>query len=268
LRSLHNARYAKGQKHVRVPSNYRPASFAPIRSNRPLIDAIGTEDISTALSLLGVVTLSDAFVYLKRFEELSAGQQYRAMLAKMLCSGSNVWIADEFCVNLDPIAANCVANRLRLLSKKQNAALVVATPQPDVVARSLRPDLVVRLTTAWEYEVISGVEFLGRLRTATQAFRVPSLKVPSATFHRVKRNESDTAILVGKHHVAPGPIVLRTLRQSLATTVLKVDHLRVSRADRLAHSAANGGTKAPTRRAFGRSTSDTSVLTIVRLKNP
>lgn len=94
-------------------------------------------DVHSALQLLGLVAFSDAFVYLKRFDELSAGQQYRAMLAKLLSADCNLWLADEFCVNLDPVSANCVASRLGSLTRELKAILVVATPHPDVIAAPL-----------------------------------------------------------------------------------------------------------------------------------
>jgi ABC-type ATPase with predicted acetyltransferase domain len=51
-----------------------------VRSSKALIELLGVSNVATALELLGIVGLSDAFVYLKRFRELSNGQQYRAML--------------------------------------------------------------------------------------------------------------------------------------------------------------------------------------------
>ena len=67
-----------------VPVNYKPGSLDPIRSSKPLIEVVGFSDVAAALQLMGTVGLSDAFVYLKRFDELSNGQQYRRYLS---CSG-------------------------------------------------------------------------------------------------------------------------------------------------------------------------------------
>ncbi|HID31420.1 MAG TPA: ATP-binding cassette domain-containing protein, partial [Desulfobacterales bacterium] len=91
---------------LQLPKNYRPGTFQAIRSRRALIEVMGKRDVRSALYLMGLVGLSDAFVYLKRFEELSRGQQYRAMLAKLLSARCNVWLIDEFCANLDPVTAN------------------------------------------------------------------------------------------------------------------------------------------------------------------
>lgn len=162
LRHLYDAAQKKSPR-IKVPRECRAGAFEKIRSKRPLIDAINADDARAALPLLGLVALSDAFVYLKRFDELSAGQQYRAMLAKLLSASCNLWLADEFCVNLDPVSANCVASRLGSLARQLKAILVVATPHPDVIAGALMPDLVIRLSTAWDSAVISGPEFLQNL---------------------------------------------------------------------------------------------------------
>src|SRR5439155_20933238 len=102
---------------IRWPTDYRPGVFAPVQSEKAMIELLGGRDVQTALHLMGLVGLSDAFVYLKRFAELSNGQQYRALLAQLIASGCNVWIADEFCANLDPITGNVVAARLQQVSR-------------------------------------------------------------------------------------------------------------------------------------------------------
>lgn len=133
------------------PENFRPGVFAPIRSQKALIEALGGRDVGEALRLMGLVGLSDAFVYLKRFDELSNGQQYRVMLARLISGGCNLWLADEFCANLDPVAANVVADRMQRTARASGAALVVASSQPETFAATLKPDRVVRLTTAREH---------------------------------------------------------------------------------------------------------------------
>jgi ABC-type lipoprotein export system ATPase subunit len=172
--------------HIKLPRDARLGTFEPIRSRKPLIESLGVEgDISKALRLMGTVGLSDAFIYLKKFDELSAGQQYRAMLAKLISSNANVWLADEFCVNLDPIAANVVAERLGALARNLKAALIVATPQPELVARSLKPDVVIRLTTAWEHQVLKGDEFIENLIPGPPAYKAPRFGVPPAVFKKL-----------------------------------------------------------------------------------
>lgn len=194
-----------------LPRDYDPGLFKPIRSTKPLIDALEASNVASALQLMGLVSLSDAFVYLKRFEELSAGQQYRAMLAKLIAGRHNVWIADEFGVNLDLLAANCVAHRLNKIVRELKVALIVATPQPEATARSLRPDVVIRLTTAWEKEVLSGAEFLSRLPRAS-SFRVPSLHLPKSTLNRLMNGNGRTVVILPRRRSVPSGSVLVDVR--------------------------------------------------------
>jgi ABC-type lipoprotein export system ATPase subunit/GNAT superfamily N-acetyltransferase len=208
---------------IDVPLDYRPESFSAIRSQRPLIDALSISNVSLALWLLGTVGLSDAFIYFKKFGELSAGQQYRALLAKLIASKANVWIADEFCVNLDSVAANAVAERLARLTRKLNAILLVATPQPELIARALRPDVVIRLTTAWENEVVGGTDFLRTLPPRGQGFKVPSLRIDASTAAALrKRGGAGVIILPDGADVRTGPLVLEHNGRSSLVSVARV----------------------------------------------
>jgi ABC-type ATPase with predicted acetyltransferase domain len=126
---------AAGQRNdssINAPKDIRLGTFEPIRSRKALIEALGVSDVARALRLMGMVSLSDAFVYLKRYDELSAGQQYRAMLAKLISGNSNVWLADEFCVNLDPIAAKSTTPRPLLRRSTRHS-------RPTVAGRHFRP---------------------------------------------------------------------------------------------------------------------------------
>jgi len=104
------------------------------------------------------------FIYLKRFDELSNGQQYRASLARLIASGANVSIADEFCANLDSLTANVVSLRLRSLAKTLQAVLVVASSQPEAFLASLRPDIVLQLSSSTEHCLYDGEIFQQKLR--------------------------------------------------------------------------------------------------------
>jgi ABC-type ATPase with predicted acetyltransferase domain len=70
----------------------------------------GAERTVAAFSRVG---LSEAFVFLKPFGLLSRGQQYRAMIADLMLRDDPVWLIDEFCADLDPVAASIVAHNLR-----------------------------------------------------------------------------------------------------------------------------------------------------------
>jgi ABC-type ATPase with predicted acetyltransferase domain len=142
------------------PSNMKVGTLKNVRSEKSIIELFGGKDIRRAIYVLNMAGLSEAYLYLKRFHELSAGQQYRAMIAKMVDAERNVWIADEFCSTLDPITAHMVAQNLKRLSEKFGATLVVAAPHWAYFLQALRPDKVVYLMSGREHRVFEGLEFL------------------------------------------------------------------------------------------------------------
>ena len=209
---------------IRWPNTYRPGVFAPIRSQKALIEILGKQDIQSALHLMGLVGLSDAFIYLKRFDELSNGQQYRAQLAQLIASNCNVWLADEFCANLDPVTANVVAERLQRVARQLNAVLVVASSQPEIFATALSPDQVVHLTTAWEYQVISGEEFIRAFPSHRRTFAAPTLPIAAEYLSAIRTGCKSTTIRKGKPSIKKGRLLLtaRTGFVSVNVTDVKV----------------------------------------------
>lgn len=193
---------------VQIPSNYRVGNFAAIRSQKALIEVLGNRDIRSALHLMGLVGLSDAFVYLKRFEELSNGQQYRAKLAQLIAGGYNVWIADEFCATLDLVTANVVADRLQKIARQLNALLIVASSQPEVFARALRPDQVVQLTTAWEHRVMSGSEFLQPLSAQRSNSSAQTLSIAAKYLSAVRSGQKCSTVRKGRLKFNKGLLLL------------------------------------------------------------
>lgn len=193
---------------VHWPDTYRPTTFEPFRSSKALIEILGVTDVGVALHLLGVVGLSDAFVYLKRYRELSNGQQYRAMLARAISDGNNVWLADEFCANLDPLTANIVADRIQRVTREMGAMLVVASSQPATFAAALRPDKVVQLSTSWEHRVLNGDEFL-RACSTRALFSPPILRISREYLPVVRSGAKTTTVRRGRRRVQPGFLLLQ-----------------------------------------------------------
>lgn len=145
--------------HIAIPANARIGSFRPITSSKPLIEILGSRNVHYGLYLLGLAGISEPFLYLKRFKDLSAGQQYRAMLAQLLASECNIWIADEFCSNLDPITASIVSHNIQRIARKVGATIVAAAPHSMNFIFSLKPDKVIRLASASTYSIISGEDY-------------------------------------------------------------------------------------------------------------
>lgn len=145
---------------ITVPAGVKVGTLKRVAPHRPIVELFGKRDISRAIYVLNMAGLSEAHLYLKRFKELSAGQQYRAMIAKMIDSERNLWIADEFCSTLDPITAHIVAENLNRLSKRFGATLVVAAPHCNYFLRALRPDTVVHLMSGREHRIFDGPAFM------------------------------------------------------------------------------------------------------------
>jgi len=150
-----------------IPENMRIGTLERLPSEKPIVELFGGKSINRAIYLLNMAGLSEAYLYLKRFSELSAGQQYRAMIAKMIDRERNIWIADEFCSTLDAISAHIVAENIKKLSTKFGATLLVAAAHWTYFVEALKPDVVVYLMSGREHRVFEGAEFVrtsGRLK--------------------------------------------------------------------------------------------------------
>lgn len=99
--------------------------------NKPIIDTIG-KNLNQALELLSKAGLNDAFLFIRRFNELSDGQKYRYKIAKLIESGRQWWIADEFCSMLDRDTAKIVAFNLQKIARQMGKAVIVATTHTDL----------------------------------------------------------------------------------------------------------------------------------------
>jgi len=110
-------------------------------SDSPLIDQIG-EDMSDAIRLLSLAGLNDAYLFVRKPSELSDGQKYRFKLAKVIESGADVWVADEFTAALDRVTAKVVAFNLQKVARKLGKTVMVATTHMDLRSE-LAPNLYV-----------------------------------------------------------------------------------------------------------------------------
>ncbi|MEM2507373.1 MAG: GNAT family N-acetyltransferase [Nitrososphaeria archaeon] len=106
------------------------ADINPI-PNKPLVETVG-RNLEEALELLSKVGLNDAFLFLRNYEQLSDGQKYRYKIAKMIESGAQFWILDEFAATLDRDTAKIVAYNLQKLARQQGKAVLAATTHTDL----------------------------------------------------------------------------------------------------------------------------------------
>ena len=109
--------------------------------DKPLIDQIGV-DTNDAVRLLSLAGLNDAYLLVRSPSELSDGQKYRFRLAKVIESGADVWVADEFCAVLDRETAKVVSFNVQRTARKVGATVIVATTHTDLV-EDLKPSLVI-----------------------------------------------------------------------------------------------------------------------------
>ncbi|MEM2906057.1 MAG: ABC transporter ATP-binding protein [Candidatus Bathyarchaeia archaeon] len=88
--------------------------------------------VDEALNHLSQAGLNEAFLWLRRYRELSDGQRYRYRLAKMLASGAATWLFDEFAATLDRETARIVAFSLQKTARRTGRTVVVATSHGDL----------------------------------------------------------------------------------------------------------------------------------------
>ena len=213
-------RNALARGKVSLPYNFRPETFRDFKSRKPLIDALGERDVRSALYLLGLAGLSEPTLYLKRFQELSRGQQYRAMLSRLIASRSNVWIADEFCANLDPATAKIVAYNVQRMARSLGVTVVAAAPHCDTFLHSLRPDVVVRLGSSWDHSTIRGEDYLTAVGPPTDyTGEIPRVLVGSELLKMMKTGAKSAAVWKGRKHVRPGLTVVSDGSESIAVRV-------------------------------------------------
>jgi len=106
-------------------------SEVEVDPDKPLIDTVGAT-VEEGLKLLSKVGLNDAFLFVRRYSQLSDGQKYRYRLAKLIESGAQWWIMDEFCATLDRETARIVAYNVQKLARKLGKAVVAATTHTDL----------------------------------------------------------------------------------------------------------------------------------------
>lgn len=133
------------------PNTFNVSNVA-IDSKKPLIDTVGWT-VEEGLELLSRVGLNDAFLFVRRYDQLSDGQRYRYRIAKLIESKKQYWFLDEFCATLDRDTAKVVAFNLQKLAKQEGKAVFVATTHEDLL-EDLQPSIVVRKGLGNRVEVI------------------------------------------------------------------------------------------------------------------
>ena len=113
--------------------------------NTPLLSSIGARNLNEAISSLNGSGLAEPRLYLSKWHHLSAGQKYRAQLARLMCSKSNIWLLDEFGSNLDDATALSVGRNFARVARQREVICIVASVRRVPIMNSMMPDLVVGL---------------------------------------------------------------------------------------------------------------------------
>ena len=161
--------------HLNMPKNVKIGTLSPINSKKPLIDFFGKDNVNRGIQLMNSVGLSEAFLYVKPFQQLSTGQKYRAMLASLFSKAKNLWLIDEFCESLDPITAKLVAKKLSTVAREHKATVIVCAADYESFLETLCPDQVLLLQGATRYKVFTFGEFQQFIEEVNQGL-VPESK--------------------------------------------------------------------------------------------
>ena len=108
-------------------------------------------DVVHARSLLGRVGLADRLDYLPR--QLSTGQQQRVAVARAVANRPRLVLADEPTGNLDPSNARQALELIRGICTENNAALLLVSHDPAVLASFQRVVSLSELNRAARKEV-------------------------------------------------------------------------------------------------------------------
>jgi len=130
-----------------------------VDTEETLVEGVG-KDVTEAVKVLSFCGLNDAFLFLRKYKELSEGQKYRYRLAKLIDrNDKNVWIVDEFCATLDRVMARVIAFLLQKVARRLGKTVVVASVHSDFLA-DFQPDIIVKKGYERDVEV---TEFSNRL---------------------------------------------------------------------------------------------------------
>jgi ABC-type ATPase with predicted acetyltransferase domain len=126
-------------------------SEVAVDPDKPLIETVGAT-VEHGLELLSKVGLNDAFLFLRTYSQLSDGQKYRYRIAKLIESGKQWWLMDEFAACLDRDTAKIIAFNLQKIARQQGKAVIAATTHSDL-QEDLKPSVLVRKRFGEEIQI-------------------------------------------------------------------------------------------------------------------
>lgn len=120
--------------------------------DRAIVDCIAPRrPLGEALEILTACGLGEPRLWVRRFSDLSDGEQFRAALARAIGQtvtpgASRPILCDEFTTLLHRRLARSLAHNLRKLVTRAGLIFVAASTHDDIL-RELRPDVVIRLAS-------------------------------------------------------------------------------------------------------------------------
>jgi len=120
-------------------------------AHRPIVDAIAPrKPLAAALEILTACGLGEPRLWIRRIDDLSDGEKFRARLARAIGGSisdrpSPIVLCDEFAALLHHRAAKAVAYNLRKLVSRHRLILIVAASHEDLTD-DLQPDQILRLS--------------------------------------------------------------------------------------------------------------------------
>jgi len=140
--------------------------------------------VNEALRCLSIAGLNDAFLFVRRFRELSDGQKYRYRIAKMLAGSASTWIFDEFAATLDRETAKIVSFCLQKVARSSGKTILIATTHEDLFS-DLQPSVLVRKGWGEEVSVNHYPSVVNRVCSVTQ-----NVTIQEGTYQDYKRLSS------------------------------------------------------------------------------
>jgi phosphonate transport system ATP-binding protein len=110
--------------------NGRLGRTDPVRSLFGRFSEADEAAVERAMRDVGIDELAE-----RRADQLSGGQRQRVAIARCLAQDPGLLLADEPVSNLDPATAEAILALLRDCAAKRGAALLIASHQPQLVAR-------------------------------------------------------------------------------------------------------------------------------------
>jgi len=106
-----------------------------------VIDSIHP-DINRTMDVLSSVGLSEAFIMLRRFDELSDGQKYRFKLAKMFSQDADCYLIDKIGENLDRVMAKVLVYNLQKFARRSRKMIIAASTHHDII-EDFNPNIMI-----------------------------------------------------------------------------------------------------------------------------